>query len=333
MPVYLGHGFRWPRDGFAGIRVHAIVNNLEDVSVEYIQNPRSRDALLTSLRTLHPSLLKPLEAGNRRLDFLEQYDPEDLSASAVSQPYAFVCDWIVMLAGGTEGKAEHYSSQLLQTQAILASNRTSHAGSTSSLPQSPRVRAKTQPMSIAAPFNSPATITALSLNVEEIKAETPPLTTEAWEALADLRDKLADGEKIGWWVIYNGDPDRYYEPSEDSEASDGEDVETETGETSPQKETEKEESTPALSSVPNTLRPLEATPQETTEGMRSPTGGRMPPPIPPLPPATTPRSPMQTASKAVPIMISQSNEGTKPSAKEPPKSPTGLRKKIFGSKK
>ncbi|KAL9045899.1 MAG: hypothetical protein Q9214_001138 [Letrouitia sp. 1 TL-2023] len=29
-----------------------------------------------------------------------------------------------------------------------------------------------------------------------------------WDALADLRDKLAPGEKIGWYVVHNGDEDR-----------------------------------------------------------------------------------------------------------------------------
>jgi hypothetical protein len=167
MPVYLAHGFRWPRDGFAGIRVHAIVNNLDDVSVEYIQNDHSRAALLESLRALYPDMLKPLESGNRRIDFLEQYDPEDTSLDAVSQPYAFVCDWVVMIAGGNN--AEYYASKLLQSEVR---------------PQSPAVpsrqRAKTQPMSIAAPFNTPATVTALSVNVEEIMADSPPLSADAW---------------------------------------------------------------------------------------------------------------------------------------------------------
>ena len=32
-----------------------------------------------------------------------------------------------------------------------------------------------------------------------------------------LRDRLAPGEKIGWFMVYNGDPDRWYPPSEDED--------------------------------------------------------------------------------------------------------------------
>ena len=28
---------------------------------------------------------------------------------------------------------------------------------------------------------------------------------EGWGALIELRDQLAPGEKVGWWVVYNGD--------------------------------------------------------------------------------------------------------------------------------
>ena len=334
MPIYLAHGFRWPRDGFAGIRVHAIVNNLGDVSVEYIQNDHSRNALLSSLRSLFPTQLKTLESGNRRLDFLEQYDPEDESPNAVSQPYAFVCDWVVMIAGGTSGRAEHYSSQLLQTQAHMQSNRSSHASSASGRPQSPKVRAKTQPMSIAAPFNSPATTTALSVNIEDITAEAL-LSPEAWEALAELRDKLAEKEKIGWWVVYNGDPDRDYLSSEtETEGEEEEEEEadtqkgTETGDTSPQADRSQRESTATTSSQQSTGTPTERIARPAAERIRSPTGGRMPPPVPPS--TKAPRSPTQSASKPLPLRPPQSSEETKASGKDvPPKSP-GLRKKIFG---
>ncbi len=340
MPIYLAHGFRWPRDGLTGIRVHAIVNNLEEVSVEYVQNSHSRDALLSSFRTLYPTLLTPLEVGNRRLDFLEQYDPEDVSPGAVSQPYAFVCDWVVMIAGGTDERAEHYSSQLLQTQAHCQSNRTSHASLTPGRPQSPKVRTKTQPMSIAAPFNSPATITALSMNIDEVKADSPALSTEAWDALAELRDKLAVDEKIGWWVVYNGDPDRDY-PSSDTETGEDEEqnsgTQLEMGGSSPQAERSQQEPTTLTSSLTGSGD----TPQMAgAHRVRSPKGGRMPPPVPPPPSMQTPRSPAQvpsqpvnqTTSKPLPMRPPQNLEEARAQARISPKSP-GLRKKIFGSSK
>ncbi|KKK12975.1 hypothetical protein P175DRAFT_0499612 [Aspergillus ochraceoroseus IBT 24754] len=46
-----------------------------------------------------------------------------------------------------------------------------------------------------------------------------PLDTSAAKALAEMRDKYAAGERIGWWIVYNGDPERYYPHSEGEEDS------------------------------------------------------------------------------------------------------------------
>ena len=32
--------------------------------------------------------------------------------------------------------------------------------------------------------------------------------SETWDAMADLRDEVAKGEMLGWWVVWNGDPER-----------------------------------------------------------------------------------------------------------------------------
>jgi len=61
----------------------------------------------------------------------------------------------------------------------------------------------------------------LGVNVEEVVAEGPGFTHQAWEALAELRDTLAEKEKIGWWVVYNGDPERRTDGSEEDD-EDGE---------------------------------------------------------------------------------------------------------------
>lgn len=233
MPIYLAHGFRWPRDGFTGIRVHAIVHNLEDVSVEYIQNSLSRLQLAGSLRTLHPEIMQRLETSGRRIDFLEQYDPDDESDTAVTQPYAFVCDRIAMIAGGA--KAERHLGDLFQTQAANASKAARERPSStatetavnvdpesspnrSKSPPKPRkTRVKTLPMAIEQPFNSPPDIRALSANVHDVTNDHP-IPPDAWDALAELRDQLAKDEKIGWWVVYNGDPERAFDPLSDDEA-------------------------------------------------------------------------------------------------------------------
>ena len=55
-------------------------------------------------------------------------------------------------------------------------------------------------------------------------SSSPAVTPQQWEALAELRDKLAEGERIGWWIIYNGDPNRSTEDDDQyQEADDNED--------------------------------------------------------------------------------------------------------------
>jgi hypothetical protein len=320
MPLYFAHGFRWPRDGFTGIRVHAIVHNLEPVSVEYIQNQHSRQALRSSLCSLYPEIIKRIEVSGQRVDFLEMYDPNDESPSAVTQPYAFVCDRIAMFAGGD--RAEYHLNDLFQTQAAQAAKeaRKQSQSSDSAVPstspersKSPatvkKQRAKTQPMSIEKPFNSPPDIRALSVNPQDIISDNP-ISPDAWDALAELRDNLAKGEKIGWWVILNGDPERAFDPSddeEDEEVDDEDEQRTEVGDSVSEgvKELRPKVSESGLDgqsrTLPlrgNRLSGLSAEEKEVLSGpikqistaggfsatrpaVRSPTGGRIPPPVPP----------------------------------------------------
>lgn len=46
----------------------------------------------------------------------------------------------------------------------------------------------------------------LSIVVEDIISQGLPPTS--WEAMAELRDNIAPGANIGWFVVYNGDPER-----------------------------------------------------------------------------------------------------------------------------
>lgn len=59
-------------------------------------------------------------------------------------------------------------------------------------------------------------------NTADLDSE-PGLPEPASGALTELRDKLAAGERIGWWIVYNGDPERYY-PGMDEEYTDEEDT-------------------------------------------------------------------------------------------------------------
>lgn len=159
MPVYMVYGFRWPRAGFTGIRVYIVLNNLEDATAEYIQQPVTHELLLNSLRKNEPGIVSRLPD----LRFIEQYDPEDTtSETAVSKPFAYV------------------------------------AGKVLSMPDM---------MSAGA---------SLGLDAEELVKKSG-LDDDAMAALTEFRDKYAAGEKIGWWIVYNGDPDRYFPPSEEDE--------------------------------------------------------------------------------------------------------------------
>ncbi|KAL6242407.1 hypothetical protein RBB50_010546 [Rhinocladiella similis] len=243
MPVYLVHGFRWPREGFSGIRVHAIVHNLDNTSVEYIQNANSRADILDSFHRLFPDIMKELEGPGRSLEFIEQYNPDDVDGpNSVSQPYAYIGDKVVTIAGRTASNAPHTSTtsnlppttqpsvlrQGHNADPTAAGGEKDSGGnqSTTTSTSSPlRSRANTQP---SGGKKTGPEETDLSLNVEDVIAAGPGLTNKAWEALADLRDKVAPNEKIGWWVVYNGDPERSFDDYDDEDGDDyGEESEDE----------------------------------------------------------------------------------------------------------
>jgi hypothetical protein len=211
MPVYLLHGFRWPRAGYTGIRVHAITCNLEDCSVEYIQNEASKVAILQSFREQFPEIMQHLEdkRSGKTLEFIEQHDPEDESTdNAVTQTHAFIADRVVMIAAGASSLSS--SSSVSKDK---ESEKTTAARSPLSAPSTPGKPSTSS--SATSSHLASHNASALYLNVEEIMSNGPAVTPQAWEALAQLRDKIAEGEKIGWWIVYNGDPERSFDNDED----------------------------------------------------------------------------------------------------------------------
>ena len=237
MPVYFAHGFRWPRAGFTGIRVHTIFHNLEEASAEYIQNRGSQAAILASFRKAWPDVMRELvddgdgdgggssaggshdrsssgggpNGGSRAkgLTLLEEYDPEDDSSeNVVSRPWAFVCDCVRVLPTG----------KVKEDVVELGVGKGKEVG----------VEGKRRAAAAAAAgLGSVVKGPALSMNVTELIAQGPGSTPKAWEALADLRDKIAEGEKIDWWVIYNGDPERGYDDDSEFDEDEDEDEEDE----------------------------------------------------------------------------------------------------------
>ena len=95
MPTYLLHGFRWPRPL---VRVHIILQNIDDAAAEWLVAPKTTLALLKNFNQLYPECMEYLP----RLRFVEQYDPNDSSASATSQPYAYVADMVEEVKLGVE---------------------------------------------------------------------------------------------------------------------------------------------------------------------------------------------------------------------------------------
>lgn len=85
MPTYLLHGFRWPRPL---IRIHIILQNLDDAAAEWLVAPNTTSVLLKNFNELYPEHMEHLG----RLRFVEQYDPNDTSPGAASQPFAYVAD-------------------------------------------------------------------------------------------------------------------------------------------------------------------------------------------------------------------------------------------------
>lgn len=323
MPVYFAHGFRWPRAGFTGIRVHIIFENLENASAEYIQTPDSEAEIFQSFRHKWPAVMKELEGpGGRGLTLLEEYDPEDeTSDNSVSRPWAFVCDCVKTLPTG-------------KSRVDVSNVRTGKAPET----QTPRSSTSTERnrASRDATQSAPMTVTgpALSLNITETIAQGPGSTSKAWEALADLRDSIAPGEKIDWWIVYNGDPVREY-GSTYEEDDDDEDMTNDAG------DEVYEEVVPNRSTFVSQGQSLrrDTSPVAVLAAAQAPRASSkdmMPPPE--RPPAKdkdrVKRAPGMRAfppslDKPTPPLPTQQ---TSIASKAPPKSEGGLKKKLFGKK-
>ncbi|KAF2730873.1 hypothetical protein EJ04DRAFT_28880 [Polyplosphaeria fusca] len=144
MPTWLVHGFRWPR---SLIRIHVILQNLDDAAPEWLLAPATSAALLANFSVLYPDIMPSLPS----LRFIEQYDPNDLVSK--DQPYAYVCDQVHEVT--------------------------------------------------------------LGVDVDDVRGKG--VANEAWEALVELRDKIAPGEKVGWFVVVCGDVERWAPPFDESD--------------------------------------------------------------------------------------------------------------------
>ncbi|OJD18959.1 hypothetical protein AJ78_01071 [Emergomyces pasteurianus Ep9510] len=169
MVTYILYGFRWNRAAnisTQGIRAYIALNDLLDATAEYLQYPATTMAVLDSFKLIDPNILTHLP----NLQLIEQYDPEDLTTDAVSQPYAYVA-------------------------------------------------AKTMTMGARALSGA-----GLGLSPQDILQQDPGLSTAGTDVFKKLRDELAPDSEIGWFVVYNGEPERAYGSScRDSSMMEGED--------------------------------------------------------------------------------------------------------------
>lgn len=213
MPVYLVHGFRWPREGFTGIRVHIITCNLEDCAVEYIQTEPAAKELLQSFRKAYPDTMSNLEneRTGQTLHFVEPYDPAD--ESTISAPHAFVCDRVVVMAAGQDEATQQKSISPVNTRPTTSSTARSSG--------SPAMTSRSMSGSQSSSYRAHVT-SALSISVDQFTSSGPAISPQAWDALAELRDKIAAEESIGWWIVYNGDPERQSPDQVDWEAEEEE---------------------------------------------------------------------------------------------------------------
>jgi hypothetical protein len=146
MPTWLVHGFRWPR---AQIRIHIILQNLDDAAPEWLMAPATVACMMKNFKDQWPETMAQLP----NLQLIEQYDPDDFTVK--DQPYAYVCDIVHEVK--------------------------------------------------------------LGVDIDEIRGNG--LGDEQWAAIAELRDKVAPGEKLGWFVVVNGDVERWAPPLEDDDAT------------------------------------------------------------------------------------------------------------------
>jgi hypothetical protein len=152
MPTWIVHGFRWPRPQ---IRIHIILQNLDDAAPEWLMAPATAACMMENFKQQWPEEMKQLP----NLRFIEQYDPEDLTAK--DQPYAYVCDQVHEIK--------------------------------------------------------------LGVDFDDLRGGG--VKEDQWAAIAELRDKVAAGAKLGWFVVVNGDVERWAPPLDDDD--DGDDTEIE----------------------------------------------------------------------------------------------------------
>lgn len=85
MPLYLVHGFKWPR---YDILVHVLSNGLEAATPDWTMSNRTSDELLAYFCITWPNIMEELPD----LRFFEQYEPSENTEVDSMDNFAFVAD-------------------------------------------------------------------------------------------------------------------------------------------------------------------------------------------------------------------------------------------------
>lgn len=83
-------------------------------------------------------------------------------------------------------------------------------------PTDERTESKSQPFAYVAD-----TVHEIKLGVDVDEVRGRGVGNEAWTSMVELRDKLAPGEKVAWFVVVCGDTERWAPPTELVEETNG----------------------------------------------------------------------------------------------------------------
>ncbi|KAH6643669.1 hypothetical protein C7974DRAFT_324566 [Boeremia exigua] len=246
MPTWLVHGFRWPR---AQVRIHTILQNLDDVAPEWLMAPATQACLHTNFNQQWPAIVARLPG----LRFIEQYDPDDLTVK--DQPYAYVCDQVHDIR--------------------------------------------------------------LGIDIDDARGDQ--VSDDQLAAIAELRDKVTPDAKLGWFVVVNGDVERWAPPLEDEdELADEDDEDAETKTISPPARSLRSSvwtGSNSDTSAPEPVKPQSSRSMKnwiggiirktrSSKSLRSEAKATPAPPVPPLPPMS-PKAALQSPPATLPLRSAQ----------------------------
>jgi hypothetical protein len=223
MPTYLCHGFRWTRKL---IRIFVILEDLDDAAPDWITGRDTSAVILDRFST--------------KFDYLPQRLPQQASEQQSEQQSGHQQEQ----PSKQEGKQiAHQDDDLTVPPSRVPDSEDSvlvHQSSAVKLleeydPEETSISAR--------PFAYVADHVIridLSANVLEEIAKYEALVKERNEGswLEKLRDELQDGASIGWYVVVNGDAERFVPEYDDEDGSESDMRETEQGKVGDEEETE-----------------------------------------------------------------------------------------------